>query len=104
MSDSVQEKVSILGKDYLIACTPEERDALHASARYLDKKMREVRDNGKILGADRIAVMVALNMAHELLNEQAKDSDYTQAINDRLRLIQDKIDRVLDEEDRQMEL
>jgi cell division protein ZapA len=60
-------RVSILGKEYQVACPPEERADLHASARLLDERMRSVRDGGRVVGADRIAVMVALNLAHEML-------------------------------------
>ncbi|AGA32741.1 Z-ring-associated protein ZapA [Thioalkalivibrio nitratireducens DSM 14787] len=60
-------RVSILGKEYQVACPPEERADLYASASLLDERMRAVRDAGRVVGADRIAVMVALNLAHEML-------------------------------------
>ncbi|AHE98760.1 cell division protein ZapA [Thioalkalivibrio paradoxus] len=60
-------RVSILGKEYQVACPPEERAELYASASLLDERMRGVRDAGRVVGADRIAVMVALNLAHEML-------------------------------------
>ena len=56
----------IMGKEYRIACDPEEQDDLIHSARQLDAQMRRMRDSGKIAGADRIAVMAALNLTHEL--------------------------------------
>jgi cell division protein ZapA len=59
--------VSILDRQYRIACPDEERDSLMAAVDYLDKKMREIKDGGKIAGTDRIAVMAALNITHELL-------------------------------------
>lgn len=59
--------VSILDRQYRIACPDEERESLMASVDYLDKKMREIKDSGKIAGTDRIAVMAALNITHELL-------------------------------------
>lgn len=59
--------VRILGKEYQIACPPEEHADLLASAALLDERMRTVRDAGRVVGADRIAVMVALNLAHEML-------------------------------------
>ena len=65
--NNVAVTVSILDRDYQIACTEEEREPLHAAAAYLDKKMREIRDLGSVIGADRIAVMAALNIAHEFL-------------------------------------
>lgn len=60
-------RVNILGKEYQVACPPEERADLYASASLLDERMRSVRDGGRVVGADRIAVMVALNLAHEML-------------------------------------
>jgi cell division protein ZapA len=59
--------VSILDRQYRIACPDEERESLMAAVDYLDKKMREIKDSGKIAGTDRIAVMAALNITHELL-------------------------------------
>jgi cell division protein ZapA len=58
--------LTIMGKEYKIACEPEERQRLIDSAQLLDKQMRQIRDSGKVNGADRIAVMAALNLVHEL--------------------------------------
>lgn len=104
MSDTIEQKVTILGKEFIIGCRPEEREALHASARLLDKKMREIKESGRVIGSERIAVMAALNIAHELLEERSRDNGYSRAVNERLRAIQDKIETVLEREDRQMEL
>ncbi|MCK5723446.1 MAG: cell division protein ZapA, partial [Gammaproteobacteria bacterium] len=57
--------IHILDKEYMIACDEDERHDLQRSAEYLDKRMREIRDSGKIVGSDRIAVMAALNISHE---------------------------------------
>lgn len=62
--------VHILDKEYCIACPAEERSNLESAARYLDSRMRDIRSSGKVVGADRIAVMAALNIAHELLHKQ----------------------------------
>ena len=59
--------VNILDRDYQIACKPDEKELLLASARFLDQKMREIRDRGNVIGIDRIAVMAALNIAHDFL-------------------------------------
>lgn len=68
MSDDVTTiSVKILDKDYQVSCPVDEVDALTASARYLDKQMLEIRETGKVLGSDRIAVMAALNIANEYL-------------------------------------
>lgn len=64
---AVAVTVSILDREYQIACTPDEQASLHAAAAYLDEKMREIRDRGTVIGADRIAVMAALNIANDFL-------------------------------------
>lgn len=88
-------RVHILDKEYLINCPDNEREALFASAEYLSVKMKEIRDTGKIVGADRIAVMAALNMAHELLEQRHSKDDYQLDIGKRIRALQDKIDLAL---------
>ncbi|TBU99331.1 cell division protein ZapA [Stutzerimonas kirkiae] len=66
--------VQIMDKPYCIACPPEERDNLENAARYLDRKMREIRSSGKVIGADRVAVMAALNITHELLHKHQRET------------------------------
>ena len=63
--------LSILGREYRLACAPEEKPTLLNCAQYVDAKMQAIRDGGKVMGADRIAVMAALQIAHELFS--AKD-------------------------------
>ena len=87
--------VQILDKDYLVSCPEDERAALVASAQYLDGKMREIRASGKVVGADRIAVMAALNIAHELLERQDLKDDYQQTVSNRIRALQSKIELAL---------
>jgi cell division protein ZapA len=88
-------RVHIMDKEYLIACPDSERDALLASADFLTEKMKEIRSSGKIVGADRIAVMAALNMAHELLEHKTTKESYQHDISSRIRTLQDKIDSAL---------
>jgi len=59
--------VKILDKDYQVACPADQEAELLVSAKYLDKQMRTIRDTGKVIGLERIAVMAALNISHELL-------------------------------------
>jgi cell division protein ZapA len=61
-------EVSLLGRTYRVACDDGEREALMQAVAYLDGKMNEIRKAGKVMGAERIAVMAALNVAHELLS------------------------------------
>lgn len=69
-----QLDVTILGREYRVACAEEERPALLEAVAYLDARMREIRDAGKVGGVDRIAVMAALNIAHDLLRERKEAS------------------------------
>jgi cell division protein ZapA len=61
-------EVTLLGRTYRVACADGEREALMQAVAYLDTKMNEIRKAGKVMGAERIAVMAALNVAHELLS------------------------------------
>ena len=70
MTDAQPINISILDKDYKVACPVGEQSALLESARFLDHKMREMRDSGNIMGSERIAVITALNMANDLLQHQ----------------------------------
>ena len=67
MSQANTVTVKILDKEYQVACPPEQQSELVVSASYLDKQMRSIRDSGKVIGIERIAVMAALNISHELL-------------------------------------
>ena len=97
MTDAKPMRIHILDKEYLVACPENEREALFASAELLTSKMKEIRDSGKIVGADRIAVMAALNLAHELLDHKNSKDDYQHSISKRIRALQDKIDIALNE-------
>ena len=70
MEASTQVNIKILEKEYQISCPASERAALLSSAELLNTRMREIRDSGKVIGLDRIAVMAALNMANELLRSR----------------------------------
>ncbi len=85
----------ILEKEYRIACPDEERNALTASAAYLDEKMKEIRGTGKVVGTDRIAVMAALNIAHDLLRLQTRSSEHATSLSQRVQALQEKIEQAL---------
>jgi cell division protein ZapA len=71
MSDGTKGlEVSILGRQYRVSCAPEEEKSLTAAVEYVDRKMNEIRELGKVVGSERIAVMAALNIAHELLTSK----------------------------------
>lgn len=92
MSESKAVDVSIMGREFTVSCTDEERPGLLNAVNFLDKKMRDIRDSGKVIGAERIAIMTALNLSHELLNSKNGDvdiGDYKR----RLIQMQDQIDK-----------
>ena len=85
--------VSILDRDFLIACTAEERPALLEAARYLDAKMREMRSAARSAGLDRIAILAALNISHELLNERQRESTDSAQLAEKLQALNSKLER-----------
>lgn len=86
----------IMGKEYRIACDPEEQDDLIHSAQQLDVQMRKMRDSGKIAGPDRIAVMAALNLAHELQMMKNQNAMLNQRLSECLTKMSHKIENVLE--------
>jgi len=93
VSDSNTVIVNILEKEYQVACPPEQKDELIQSARYLDTQMRKIRETGKVIGLERIAVMAALNISHELL--QASTQSSTGNSKENVRALNQKIDEAL---------
>lgn len=90
--------VHILDKEYQVACPEEQQAELIVSARYLDKQMRAIRDSGKVIGLERIAVMAALNISHELLqaSDQGAGSGAAASIdNQAVQGLQRKIDQAM---------
>lgn len=87
--------VKILDKDYQVACPPEQERGLIEAARHLDKQMRGVRDSGKVIGLERIAVMVALNTAYQLLNKDTQAGETSQAALEDVKKLSDRIDDAL---------
>jgi cell division protein ZapA len=83
--------VRILEKEYQVACPASERTDLLDSAEMLNEKMREIRDSGKVVGLDRIAVMAALNLANELLKTRAKDEAIENSLGPRLKVLNDVV-------------
>ena len=95
MSEATPIAVSILDREFLIACTPEERPGLLAAAAYLDGKMREVRGNTRTQGLDRIAVMAGLNIAHELMQGKQRADIDGGSLAQQLQTLRGKLDMAL---------
>lgn len=87
--------VTILDREFLIGCTPEEKPGLMAAANYLDAKMREVRAATRAQGIDRIAVLTALNVAHEFLQLKNRTESDTGTVAQHLQLLRNKLDGAL---------
>jgi len=87
--------IRILEKEYNVACPVEEKASLLASAELLNIKMREIRDSGKVVGLDRVAVMAALNLANELLKVQNHDEELKNIVGLRIRAMRDQLDTAL---------
>jgi len=97
MSDKpITVSAKILSKEYTIACPAEEREALESSVRYVDSQMQEIRNGGKVIGAERIAVMAAINIAHEMLKSQNQVQNIDVDVINRLDELQSKINDSLD--------
>jgi cell division protein ZapA len=85
----------ILDKDYVVACPESECADLLASADYLSQKMKEVREGGKVAGSERLLVMTALNVVHELLGYKQQKDSYTYNIGSELQRLENKIEFAL---------
>lgn len=87
--------IRILEKEYHVACPAEEQADLLASADLLNRKMREIRDSGKVVGLDRVAVMAALNLANELLKSKGQDEELKNIVGLRIRTMRERLDTAL---------
>ena len=101
--DMAQVSVRILEKEYQFACPASERNDLLNSAEFLNAKMRQIRDSGKVVGLDRIAVMAALNLANDLLRNRNLDEALEASVGLRLKSMRERVESAL-ETGKQMEL
>lgn len=86
--------VTILDKEYVVACKDKERESLLGAVDYLKKRLREVRETGRVAGSERVAVMAALNIAHEYLEYKRQ----AQGVDEGIKRMQDKIAAILDKQ------
>jgi len=101
--DQARVSVRIMDKEYIVACPYDERSALLDAAEFLNSRMREIRDSGKVVGLDRIAVMAALNLAHEFLKGKDRESKLDSGIGQRVRTLRERVEGAL-EKGQQLEL
>jgi cell division protein ZapA len=95
--------IQILDKEYLIACPPEEREDLVAAAVYLNARLREIREGGKVIGAERQVMMAALNMANELSKSRGREQRVNADMGARVKNMRERVERTL-QQGRQLEL
>jgi len=98
MSEPRGVDISVMGREFRVACTDEEYDALMTAVNYLDRKMRDIRDSGKVIGVERIAIMAALNIAHELLTTRSGGFDIGD-FKRRINSMQEQIEQAMSEQD-----
>jgi cell division protein ZapA len=105
MSEDKLSRVSVrlLDREYQVACPMDERSDLLDSAEYLDTKMREVRDSGKVVGLDRVAVISALNIANELIKLRRNGGSLDVDLGSRLKGLRERVELAL-EKGQQLEL
>ena len=92
MNEKQPINIDILGKRYTFSCQTDEVESLQKAANYLNQKMRDIRDRGRIFGMDRIAIMAALNISHELLTERHHSLDYKEHLEQKVRLLTATLD------------
>ena len=93
--DQARVSVRIMEKEYVIACPYDDRSALLDAAEFLNARMREIRDSGRVVGIDRIAVMAALNLAHEYLKGKARESKLDNGVGQRVRALRERVEGAL---------
>ncbi|HEY8085670.1 MAG TPA: cell division protein ZapA [Methylophilaceae bacterium] len=98
MSEVKNVDVSIMGREFRIACPEEEEEGLRDAVTFLDRRMNEIRDSGRLVGVERIAIMAALNITNELLNTRTGGFDIGD-LQRRITLMQKQLDQaMLDQE------
>lgn len=94
-SKIISTTVDILGKPYPIRCPEEELPGLQQAAALLNEKMNAVKASGTVINPERIAIISALNLAHQLLQANQQKTSFLDRINDKLQSLQTKIDHVM---------
>ncbi len=97
MADASTLTVNIMDREFRVNCAASELQNLKDSALALDNRMREIRDTGRVIGVDRIAIMAALNLASELLSTEGSSDDMVSSVNDAISRMEHKIEKSLNE-------
>lgn len=97
MSESKSLQIAIMGRDFRVACPEDEQAGLLEAVDYLNKKMLEIRESGKVIGLERIAIMAALNIAHEFLTTKVGGFDMGE-VRRRMARMETAIDQAMSEQ------
>jgi cell division protein ZapA len=98
MSEAKSLQITIMGRDFRVACAEHEQAGLLQAVDYLNKKMLEIRDSGKVIGLERIAIMAALNIAHEFLSVKVSGGFDMSELKRRMNSMETAIDHAMTEQ------
>ena len=98
-ADAKGLQISIMGREFRVACEPDEQPALQEAVDYLNRKMQEIKEQGKITGLDRIAIMAALNISHEFMTTRVGNFDVGE-FRRRMISIEAKLDQAFAEQEK----
>jgi cell division protein ZapA len=98
-ADAKGLQINVMGREFRVACPENEQKELLEAVDYLNKKMSDIRDNGKVIGLERIAIMAALNIAHELLTTKVGGFDMA-GIKRRMQHIETMLDQAIRDQSR----
>lgn len=92
-------QINIMGREFRVACPEEEQKGLLEAVDYLNRKMQEIRGGGKVVGLERIAMMAALNVAHELLSTKVGGGFDMADIKRKMNLMENVLDQIMSDQD-----
>ena len=92
-------QINIMGREFRVACTPDEQKSLQEAVDYLNHKMQQIKDQGKINGIDRIAIMAALNISHEFLTARVGTFDVSE-MKRRMSLLESTLDQAMADQEK----
>lgn len=98
MSEAKSLQIAIMGREFRVACPEDEQAGLLEAVDYLNKKMLEIRDGGKVIGLERIAIMAALNIAHEMLTTKVGGGFDMSDLERRMARMESVIDQAMSEQ------
>ena len=98
-ADATGMQISIMGREFRVACEPDEQKSLQEAVEYLNRKMQEIKDQGKINGLDRIAIMAALNISHEFLTAKVGNFDVSE-FKRRMNSIESTLDQAMADQEK----